>query len=202
MTYLYFDESGDFSRNFDKPTVSRYFYLTFIITGNPKEIERVMKKIIASGKHTKRFRGYLHAAGDKDEAVMRGLRYLIRKDIRAVCMRVDKTKLPGKTAQDIIYKQLVLSLIKRLYENEILDPAEKYTLIASRYYSNKRLNSEFIDYIVENTSNIGVKTEWSRNDKCLQAADYFSAAFYREYENADSRFYDIISASIVGNYTK
>ncbi|MDR1292604.1 MAG: DUF3800 domain-containing protein [Clostridiales Family XIII bacterium] len=202
MTYLYFDESGNFGLDFDNPTVSRHFYLTFSITDNPKEIEKVIKNVIASSKHTKRFRGYLHSADDKDETLMRGLRYLARKNIRVACMRVDKKHLPLNTAQDVIYKKLVLTLIKRLFENKILKSDEKYKFIASRYYSNKRLNREFIEYIFENTSNINIETEWSRNDKCLQATDYFGAAFYRKYEKNDDRFYNIIEDIIVGNYSR
>jgi hypothetical protein len=202
MTHLYFDESGNFGLDFNKLTVSRYFYLTFIITDCPKAIEKVIKKVIASSKHTKRFRGYLHSADDKDETVMRGLRYLARKNIRVACMRVDKEHLPLDATQDVIYKKLVLTLIKRLYKNNILKSGEKYKFIASRYYSNKRLNNEFIDYIFENTSDFTIETEWSRNDKCLQAADYFGAAFYRKYEKNDDRFYKVIENIIIGNYLK
>ncbi|MDR1068187.1 MAG: DUF3800 domain-containing protein [Clostridiales Family XIII bacterium] len=201
MTYIYFDESGDLSKNFDRPTASKCFYITFIIVNDPKAIEKVIKKVIAHSKHTPRFRGYLHAAHDRDETVLRGLRYLARKDIRAVCLRVDKTHLPEKAAQDVLYKKLVLTLIKRLYKNSILDPAEKYNFVGSRYYSNKRLDREFIDYISANTSNINVETAWTHDDKCLQAVDYFSMAFYRKHENNDSRFYNIIAGSVAGNYS-
>jgi hypothetical protein len=200
MLNIYFDESGNLGGDSASPGASRYFYLTMLITESPKEVEKVIKKVVAASRHTKRFRGYLHAADDKDETVARGLRYLARKDIKIVSMRINKRTIDPQIPQNITYKKLVLSLIKKMYGDQILDKNQKYRFVASRYYTNRRLNNEFIAYIFVNTTNFNVETEWSMGDKCLQAVDYASAALYRKYEKADGKFYEIIKSLISREY--
>src|SRR3989338_1991496 len=60
--YVFLDESGDLSFDFDKRGVSANFIITILIVENPKPLERAVKKVIRWMKHRyPKHRGCLHA---------------------------------------------------------------------------------------------------------------------------------------------
>ena len=94
-------------------------------------------------------------------------------------------------------------MLNKLYANGYINNTEDIKLIASRRNTSKYLNNQFSENVVNKVpknSLLDVIIEKPSNDKCLQAVDFISWAFWQMYEKGDSTYYDIVSDKIICEY--
>src|SRR3989339_456059 len=76
-------------------------------------------------------------------------------------------------------------------------------IIKKKLKRNRSLREDFDNYIRKNITqknngcNIKIQHENSQKEGCLQVLDFVSWSIFRNYENSDSRFMDIIKNKIV-----
>ena len=204
MTYIYFDESGDLGFDFSKSGTSNWFLIAFLITKNKRPISSLVKKLFRSLPVAKNYKrsGVLHARYEKSSTVKKLLVGLSTKEVEIATIRLDKRKVLIANNPNELYANIVISLINRLYGDGVFDKSDHVSLVASQRNTSKSLNMRFSESIV--TSEHGTKFTVSIvkpfDDKCLQATDFVSWAFWQKYERGNSEFTDLIADKVLHEY--
>ena len=202
MAYIYFDESGDLGFDFSKQGTSNHFSIAFMIIGDKRPISALVKKVFKSLPPTARLRsgGALHARYEKTSTVTKLLKALAKKDVSVATIRLNKRKLLISSNPNELYSSIVISLINRLYADDHFKGEENINLIASQRNTNKSLNTRFTECVVDKTpggTKFNVSIVKPADDKCLQAADFISWAFWQKYEKGNNNFTDIFANKII-----
>jgi len=205
MTYIYFDESGDLGFDFSKQGTSKHLIVVFMIVNDQRPIFSTVKKIFKTLPLARKIKnnGILHAHHEKSITIKRMLSTLSMKNIKIATIRLDKRKLLILSNPNEVYTNIVIALLNKLYANGYIDNTEDIKLIASRRNTSKYLNNQFSENVVNKIprdSLLDVCIEKPSNDKCLQAVDFISWAFWQMYEKGDSTYYNIISEKIICEY--
>jgi len=102
----------------------------------------------------------------------------------------------------LLYNYVVNILLDRIYNKKILSLQNDINIIASRRETNRFLNDNFKSYIHSQIKNkhhgkilVEIKTPFE--EKCLQAVDFLSWAFFRKYQGKDTSYYDVFKKLIV-----
>ena len=164
-------------------------------------VKKVFKTLPPARKH--KSGGALHARYEKTITVKRLLNALTTKDIRIATMRLDNRKILISSNPNELYTSVVITLINRLYSDGHISDNDIISLIASRRNTSKYLNERFSESIVKRATgkfNFEVSIVKPCDDKCLQAVDFISWAFWQKYEKEDYTYYDIISDKIICEY--
>jgi hypothetical protein len=205
MKYIYFDESGDLGFDFTKHKTSDYFLATFLMSENKRAISSVVKKIFLSMPKNARMQtdGTLHAFREKPRVISSMLSKLAEKDVKIAVLVVDKHKMiigPEKTHD--MYAGFVSTLVNRLFADGEMSAFDEIMLVASKRETSRRLNNKFMASVTAETKSATFKVAIIRpyEDKCLQAADFVSYAFWRKYEKGDTVYTDILADKIVAEY--
>ena len=204
MTNIFIDESGDLGFDFSKQGTSSWFSITFLITKNKRPISALVKKVFKSLPIAKTYKnsGVLHARYEKPSTVKKLLVGLSTKDIKIVTMRLDKRKILIAENQNDLYANIVISMINRLYGDGLFDNNDQVNLVASQRNTSKSLNIRFSESIVN--SSLGTKFTVSIvkpfDDKCLQAVDFLSWAFWQKYEKGNNEYTELIMDKVVHEF--
>jgi len=178
--------------------------ITFLIVKECRPISSLVKSIyLTLPKKFKRSRGsYLHANYEKPITRQRLLKGLATEDVAIATMRLDKRKvfLPGNPNE--LYSNMVVALINRLYSDGTINKSDSIQFVASRRNTSKKLNDDFSESIKHCTHDVSFKTRIMApsDDKCLQAVDFVSWAFWQKYEKDDESYTAIIADKIVHEY--
>jgi len=200
------DESGDLGFNFKKRGTSNFFVITLLfIEGSKGPIEKIIKKTHSQlAKKFKRRIGVLHAVYEKPVTRQRILKGIAKKDCLVMTIYLNKKKVFTNLQDEkqVLYNYVTNILLDRIYVKKIISSDKSIELIASRRETNKFLNENFKDYlrrqvksIHKGTIQISIKTP--AEEKCLQATDFLSWAFFRKYEKGDDSYYNIFNGKIV-----
>jgi len=204
MKYIYLDESGDMGFDFSKSGTSNHLLITFLMLSEYRPIISLVKKVFTSLLTTTKRKNndMLHAYYEKEITVKRMLSGLASKDIMIASLRLDKRKVLLTSNTHELYTSMVVALINRLYADGIIGNADDIKLIASRKNTSKKLNDDFSESVVNRTKKINIEIDILKpsDDKCLQAVDFVSWAFWQKYENSDKSYSDIISDKIIKEY--
>ncbi|OGF68792.1 hypothetical protein A3H65_03465 [Candidatus Giovannonibacteria bacterium RIFCSPLOWO2_02_FULL_45_14] len=206
MAYIFLDESGDLGFNFKKRGTSNFFVITLLfIEGSKGPIEKIIKKTHSQlAKKFKRRIGVLHAVYEKPVTRQRILKGIAKKDCLVMTIYLNKKKVFTNLQDEkqVLYNYVTNILLDRIYVKKIISSDKSIELIASRRETNKFLNENFKDYlrrqvksIHKGTIQISIKTP--AEEKCLQATDFLSWAFFRKYEKGDDSYYNIFNGKIV-----
>jgi len=200
-----FDESGNMGFDLSKSGTKNHVLITFLIMKECRPIVSLVKKVFLTlPKIIKRKRGAeLHAHHEKPVTIKRLLTGLSLIDnVRIATMRLDKRKIVLIGNPNELYSNMVVTLINRLYADNIIRNTENVLFVASRRNTSKRLNDEFCETIVNSTKDINFEITIKKpsDDKCLQAVDFVSWAFWQKYENGDNTYTDIIANKVVNEY--
>jgi len=204
MTYIYFDESGDLGFDFSKRGTSEQFLVTFMIAENKRPISTLVKKTFASlpvatkRKHS----GSLHAYYEKKATRIKLLRGLAAKDVKIATIRLSKHKILIAGDPHELYANIAITLINRLFADGIINDADAVTLIASRRNTSKILNARFSESIINDArgTKFGVNIVKPVDDKCLQAVDFISWAFWQKYEKNDNTYARLLANKTIREY--
>jgi len=204
MVYIYFDESGDLGFDFSKGGTSGHFSVAFLITNEKRPIYSLVKKVYLSlPRATKRkSSGVLHAYYEKASTITKLLQGISKKDVKVASMRLDKRKVLLTGNPNELYTSLVVTLINRLYADGVICDTDELVLVASRRNTNKNLNVVFSESIVRRAHGLkfSVNVVPPSDDKCLQAVDFISWAFWQKYEKGDETYIALIADKIVQEY--
>jgi polyribonucleotide nucleotidyltransferase len=181
MLNIYFDESGDLG--FSQKS-SQFFILAFLMTSEPKKIDKAMKKTVANmtKKQRQKIHGYMHAVDTEPSVVRACLKRIDKTDAKIAIYIVDKNILPKRQSKRAIYNELVVEFLDKL------NLSGNINFLASRREKAKRYNDEFIAAISRNRHNFTADTAFSWTDRKLQAVDFVAWAFANKYERDDNSF--------------
>jgi hypothetical protein len=205
VTHCLFDESGDLGFDFSKEGTSKHLIITLMIAEDKRPVSALVKKVFKTLPPARKHKsgGELHARYEKEITVKRLLSALATKDIKIASMRLDKRKLLISGNPNELYTSVVISLINRLYSDGHISDNDSISLIASRRNTSKYLNERFSESVVNRATgkfNFKVSIVKPYDDKCLQAVDFVSWAFWQKYEKGDSTYFDIISDKVISEY--
>jgi hypothetical protein len=204
VRYIYFDESGDLGFDFSKQGTSERFVITFMLVNNRRPVSTLVKKVFTSlpvGKKRKHS-GLLHAYYEKKSTRMKLLGGLATKDIQiaTICLNKRKMLIVGNPHE--LYANIVTSLINRLFADGILIDAEDVFLVASRRNTSKALNMRLSESVVNSARGTKFSIEIIRpmDDRCLQAVDFASWAFWQKYERDNNSYAALLVDKTVREY--
>ncbi len=196
---VYVDESGDFGLS-DRS--SRYFVMCALVTGNQRDILRVLKRarkgmLGTTLKNLPELKWSESSPGLR-RAVLRGLAAQ-DNELWYVCLCKMARK---KRETSPIYNEVAVRLISRVAEVK----ARKIRVIVDRTLSKHnqiRLNEQLDAAIKSSRIKLGMieihisfKHVTGQEEPCLQAVDYVSGAIFAKYEWGDTSYFDIIKARI------
>ena len=204
MVYIYFDESGDLGFNFLKNGTSKLFSIAFLIVNDRQPISKLVKKTFKSlpTAATYKNNGILHARYEKANTVKKLLTGLSSKGIKIATMRLDKRKILFTINPNELYASLVITLINRLFADGELKNDEQINLIASQRNTSNSLNSSFSESVASSSHSTSITVNITKpsDDKCLQAVDFVSWAFWQKYTREDNTYVELIANSVTHEY--
>jgi hypothetical protein len=202
MVYIYFDESGDLGFDFSKRGTSRHFSIAFLITTNKRPIISLVKKVFVSLPTKLKSKGLLHAHHEKFATIKKLLNGLITKEIQIATVYLDKHKYLSADNPHQLYADMVITLVNRLYQEGVLHDTDEVSLIASQRNTNRKLNEHFSDSVLNNSKGLKLALNIVKpfDDKCLQAVDFISWAYWQKYENNDSTYSDVLADKNIFEY--
>ena len=202
---LYIDESGDLGVT---PRSSGYFVIAAAVIRDPVHVRKCFAKI-RKHKLKRRFREIpeFKFNNSSHEIKRRVLECIAESDIDIWYALLRKNQLHEKLRNKphIVYNYLVASLIAKIFL--WYEPRNAFNVIVDKclngihredfdhYVGFKMLEQsegdlEFPDYMT-------ISHVDSRQEPCIQAADFISGAVYRKYQMDDAKYYAIIEEKCV-----
>ncbi|MGI0047730.1 MAG: DUF3800 domain-containing protein [Nitrosotalea sp.] len=211
---VFVDEAGDlgFSQN-----STRSFVLSYVIMINdtPLFIRNKVRRLLKNINTRRRIRGKAEEfkfSNDEHATRERFLRKIKTFDLSlgTVAVMKDSVKDSLKGNQTILYNYLAIDYVIKTIVNSYLKPWVPYNEIhytIDRSLSQKAIKhfdeycEEKISYVKKNRQFKGdiivkIKHVDSRNDVCLQIADYISGSVFSKSERLDNRYYDLIKEKL------
>ncbi|MEF3691751.1 MAG: DUF3800 domain-containing protein [Candidatus Moraniibacteriota bacterium] len=202
MAYIFLDESGDLGF---KPTSSKWFLFTIVLTNDHKKIEKVIKSIRKGLK--KKFKlKELHAYHSDAVTKHRMLRKLSElDDFKVMCIILNKKKvyIDLQNQKNYLYNYTANILLDRLHNKKLIKTEEPISLYIDQKDTSKFIRENFEKYLKDNlvkrgnNGKIEIRIKPSHTEKCLQAVDFVSWAIFRKYEKGDYEYYEDIEDRIV-----
>lgn len=206
MAYIFLDESGDLGFDFSKKKTSSVFVLTFLFAANKDPVERIVKKIFKGFTALERnfHHGHLHCHKEQPKVRNQLLNLLAEKDVSIMAIYLNKKKVYTKLRDEkhVLYNYVANILIDRLMTKKLISIDRVINLVASRRETNKFLNQNFKDYLINQVGenhklSINIQIRTPQEEKCLQVADFASWAIYRKIQYNDESYYNLIKQKIV-----
>ena len=203
MAYIFLDESGDLGF---KPTSSKWFLFTIVLTNNHKKIEKVIKNIRKGLKKKYKLKE-LHAYHADSIIRHRMLKKLSQlEDLKVLCIILNKKRVyvDLQNQKNHLYNYTANILLDRLHSKKLIKIDEPISLYIDKKDTNKFIRDNFEKYLKDNlvkrgnNGRIEIKIKPSHSEKCLQAVDFVSWAIFRKYERGDYEYYEDIKDKIVG----
>jgi hypothetical protein len=186
--FAYEDESGDLGFDFTKKMTSKHFCITILLSTNQKKIEKIVKRIFSdfAKQGIKHKSGVLHAYSETDRTNHLIIRRLLETDAMVFVIKVDKTKVTRRDA-DEFYNDLTIRLLEKIYAET---GADSITFVASRKDTKESVSKRFIASLeAAYGDSLTADTKRPRESKSLQVVDCMSWSLYRFYESGDDSFY-------------
>ncbi|MDO8840809.1 MAG: DUF3800 domain-containing protein [Methanocalculus sp.] len=202
---IYIDESGDLGFG---PQASAYFILAAIIIRDDQKMRRCFKKI-RQNKLKKSLRDVPEFKFNNTKGVIkRRIMECISEsdlDIAYALLRKSQVKPQLKGKQQAIYNYIsghLVSSIARKYDHdslmEIYIDKSTYSFereVLDQYLSYRLLDNG--DQSVPSSDNIIIKHVDSRNEPCIQAADFVAGATHQMYRDNTLEHYNIIERKVL-----
>lgn len=203
---VYMDESGDLGFDFTKSKTSRFFVVSFIFTSQPKQIDKIIKKIFSgfTRVEVKNHHGILHCYKERPTTRLRLLNALVKTDSTILTLKMDKSKVYTRLHDEkhVLYNYIVNILLDRMISKKLVPIDQPIRFVASKRETSRFLNENFINYIQSQTTSnhkLDITTEIVKpsQEKGLQAVDFVAWSFFRKYEHQDSSYADVLQSITV-----
>jgi hypothetical protein len=202
MAYIFLDESGDLGF---KPTSSKWFLFTIVLTNDHKKIEKVIKGIRKGLKKKfklKELHAY-HSNAITKHPMLKRLSEL--DDFKVMCIVLNKKKVyvDLQNQKNYLYNYTANILLDRLHNKKLIKTDEPISLFIDQKDTSKFIRENFEKYLKDNlvkrgnNGKIEIRIKPSHTEKCLQAVDFVSWAIFRKYEKGDYEYYEDIKDKIV-----
>jgi Protein of unknown function (DUF3800) len=206
MSTIFLDESGDLGFDLTKSRTSQFFVVTCLPVRDKRLIEKAFRRVMRGFSPSERLRhnGTLQATKETDRTRLKLLNELVHRDVSVVAIYLNKrrvhTHLPEE--QHVLYNYVANILLDRIYDKDLLSHDDPIQLIASRRESNKLLTENFRDYLNGQVGGrpqlkIEVAVRPPQQEKGLQAVDMVSWALFRNRENGDDSYCNVIKPVII-----
>ncbi len=202
MWYIYMDETWN-QWFYWKQWNSRYFFIVFLLTKNPNVCEQIVKKTVKwmLKKGIKSKWWVFHATNELHDSRIKILEYSQWKDFIVATYYVDKNNMEGLSRDPhLLYNNMVIKLLKRCIDKNIILQWMKVNLIAARKETNRFLNKQFVEqikYSLESQLDIEVILKYPVQDKWLQHVDAMALPILHKYEFNNTELYDIMKNHVV-----
>jgi hypothetical protein len=199
ITYLYFDEAGNFDFS---PGGTRVFAMTCLVAHRPfafhGSLLDIKYDLLEAGLNIELF----HAAEDR-QAVRNQVFGVIANClplVEAYSVIVQKRRVdPSRRAPHVLYRDAFARLVERACSPAVL--ATDHVVAITDHLPVNRQRAAFEKalkpYLKQHlgaTASYDLFHHQSRSDLNLQVADYVSWAVYRKWNSGDSRSYDLIES--------
>lgn len=193
LYYAFMDESGTVCVS----NGTHFLIVAVLAASSLRDAERPVRHVMKK-YGTSLGSGEIKAADFDETAILHLLSELAEEEIAVVATVVDQhaIRIPPKEIEEI-YRRAAAWTVRTLAEQ-----FPRLELSIDKRYTNAhlhRLLEKAIRDEVENLShqNIIIQQENSVSRKGLQAVDAIAWAIFQKYERGNSRFYDVIAASIL-----
>jgi F0F1-type ATP synthase gamma subunit len=203
---IYMDESGDLGFDFGKGKTSDNFVVSFLFCKNPREIDKVVRKIFNDFNKVqiKAHHGVLHAFKEAPRTRIKLLRLLNDADISILTIRLNKRRVYARLhdQKHVLYNYVVNILLDRMVSKKLIPLKSQIRFVASKRETSKFLNENFSEYLTNQTKsnhklNISIDILTPSQEKGLQAVDQIAWSFFRKYEHDDASYAAIIRNKVV-----
>lgn len=201
MLYVYMDESWDLWKYWNQKN-SKYFFIVFFITKNPRIADQALKKVSKWMKNQKIISKWwvFHANNETQKSREQLLNYTIWKEFVVASCFLNKNNMYGISKdQHLLYNNMVVKLLKYCIDKNIILKWEDIQFYAARKETNKHLNKQFENQIKDDLSwllNIQIFLRYPHQEKWLQLVDSLAYAIFRKHEYDDYSLYSIIKDNI------
>ena len=203
MAYIYMDESWDlWFKNIQ--WWSKYFIITFLVSKSEKELEVVMKNVRkrANWSKMKIYWSFFHSNNLAKQVIKRCLDLTSRRDVFAMSIIADKTKIPFNFKNNVhyLYNYLVWELLELCQKRDLFPKWEKIIFVASRRETNKQLNNKFIEYLnlkKYDLFHFDFIISNPNQFKWLEVVDAIAFSIHQKYEFNEFELYSVIKNKII-----
>ena len=157
MAYIFLDESGDLGF---KPTSSKWFVFTIVLTNDHRKIEKVIKRIrkglSKKYKKVKELHAY-HTQPINRKRILKLLSQL--KDLKILCIILNKKRVyvDLQKQKNYLYNYAANILLDRLHNRKIINIDEPIDLYIDQKDTNKFIRENFENYLKDNFNKRGSK---------------------------------------------
>lgn len=142
-----------------------------------------------------------HTSNELNESRIKILEYSQWKNFMIATYYIDKTNIEGLSRDPhLLYNNMVIKLLKRCIDKNIILQWEKVQLIAARKETNRFLNKQFIEqikYSIESQIKIDVILRYPLQEKWLQHVDSMALPILHKYEFNNTTLYNLMKDHIV-----
>lgn len=209
VIYIFLDESGDLGF---KRESSKTFIVAYVITDNPHSLRTKVKRLRKRLKSLRRMKRIIISefkfSRDSDEVRMKLFNLLRMMDFEIGYVVIDKNYVkselrdkPTKIYNYITVHYIITNVLARYTPNKIIFTLDKsLSKIARKAYNNYFEDKLYWKALVEQgriPPKYEVRHVDSRDDECIQIADYIAGAAFRKFEHNDPKYYNLIRDKIV-----
>jgi hypothetical protein len=209
IIHIFIDEAGDLG--FNKRS-SKKFVVAYLITDNPDKMRTKIKRFrkrLRSLRKKKRIKlSEFKFRRDKEDTRLELLELIANSDMEIGYVVIDKraVKQDLREKPNILYNYLLVhyvltNVLSKYNPKKIVFVVDKSLSRRARqafndYFRGKLTWKAFIEKN-QMPPEHEVKHMDSRNEPCLQAADYVAGAAFSKFEHGDPRYYRIIENKII-----
>jgi hypothetical protein len=104
--------------------------------------------------------------------------------------------------KNYLYNYTANILLELLHKKKIINIDEAIFLYIDQKDTNKNIRNNFEEYLKDNfvkkgNGKVVIKIKPSHSERCLQAVDFISWAFFRKYQRKELIYYNIFKKIIV-----
>ncbi|MCX6800630.1 MAG: DUF3800 domain-containing protein [Candidatus Diapherotrites archaeon] len=194
-TYIFVDESGDLGKH-----GSNYFVIACLSTGDPRPIERIVKKVRERRlKRKMREITELKANSSNQEIRIDVLKRLVKCECKIDLIIIDKKQVTEQLygAKNKLYNYVFGVLVEEMDFQKL-----KIEIVIDKKDSNRLLREDLDQYIYKKIKethlceNVKITHMPSYANKALQIVDFVAWAAHRKYSFNDDLYYKIIEPKI------
>jgi hypothetical protein len=203
---VFIDESGDLG--FDSTKSSRTFIVAYVITADPErtriDIKRLRKKLRQKRKlNIEEFK----FARDSEVVRVNVLKEISRQNLEVGYFAAEKTavkedlrKRPDRFYNYVVVDNVVTNIVRNYDLKEvdfILDRSmSKDSLKHFNDYLERKLSWRQVVEFGKEMPKVRILHNDSRNDQCLQLADYFAGAAFAYFERGERKYFSYIENEV------
>lgn len=198
FNYIYIDESGDLGEH-----GSPYFIVVSVLTENPLELNRIIKKI-RQRKLKKKLKELREIKANNSNRIIREsiLNSICKTSCSIIALAVKKESI-AKHLFDV--KEKLYNYLCGILISKIPVSSKKVIIVIDKKHTNSLLRNDFNNYIrnsilaLKNDIDIEISHLSSDCSNELQAVDFIAWSIHRKFNLKDDSYFKIIKNKIINS---